>query len=154
MDNIKGSFQMMCRAINGGWEAMSAKLSMSRTSLENRVYARKGQQMTVALAMAMQAHSQTAYFAEAVARDSGGVFIQIPPANEIGNVDIQAKYIELLERVGDLAREYREATEDNEVDGRERKTLERLGNQICQLVTQINQLTFRIFSKQDISHGH
>ncbi|MBN3005602.1 hypothetical protein JW897_17860 [Chromobacterium alkanivorans] len=149
MDNIKGSYQMMCRAINGGWAAMAQALSTSVTSLQNSVYCRKGQQMSVARAMAMQTASGTTYFAEALARDSGGVFIALPPANEFGNVDIQEKYVELLDRVGALAREYREATADHKVDRTERRTLEKLGNNICQLVTQINQMTFRIYCKQE-----
>lgn len=149
MERIKGSWQMMCRAMNGGYAAMATALDTTVRSLENRIYGRKGQDMPVRLAMRMQDVSGTTYFAEAVARDSGGVFIALPPAGEFGNVDIQEKYVELLDRVGALAREYREATADNEVDRSERRALEKLGNQICQLVTQINQMTFRIYCKQD-----
>lgn len=149
MDTIKGSYQMMCRAINGGWAAMAQTLSTSVTSLQNSVYCRKGQQMSVARALAMQAASGTTYFAEAVARHSGGVFVEQPPSHPFGNEDIQEKYVELLEKVGSLARRYREATADNQVNRYERRDLETLGHQICQLVTQINQLTFRIYCTQE-----
>lgn len=149
VENLKGSYQMMCRAINGGWEGMAKAMQTTVTSLQNSVYCRKGQQMTVSRAMAMQAASDTDYFAEAVARASGGVFIALPPADALRNIDIQEKYVELLDQVGALAREYREATADNDVNHAERRALERLGNRICQLVTQINQMTFRIYCKQE-----
>lgn len=149
VDRIRGSLQMMCRAMNGGWSAMGAALGMTVSSLENRVYGRKGQDITVATAMRMQQASDTCYFAEAVAAASGGVFVALPPFGEAGNIDIQQKYVELIEQVGALAREYREATADDEVCTAERRRLERLGHRICQLVTQINQMTFRIYCKQD-----
>ncbi|MDC7707722.1 hypothetical protein [Vogesella indigofera] len=38
MESIRGSYQMMCRATNGGWEAMAALQGMSKTALQNRVY--------------------------------------------------------------------------------------------------------------------
>lgn len=151
---IRGSFQMMCRAVSGGWEGMATALEMSVPALKNRVYELKGQQPTVGLAMQMQDLSQTTYFAEAVARASGGVFILLPQVDDLGNADIQEKYVELMDRVGALAREYRDATADNHVDRHERRVLNLLGNEICQLVTQINQLTFRIFSSEDNSNGN
>ncbi|WP_052262865.1 YmfL family putative regulatory protein [Chromobacterium violaceum] len=149
MESLKGSYQMMCRAMNGGWAAMAQALGASVTSLQNSAYCRKGQQMTVKRAMAMQAASRTTYFVEAVARECGGVFIALPPATEFDNADIQEKYVELLELVGSLARTYREATKDNEVDRYERRDLKALEYQICQLVTQINQMTFLIYCKQE-----
>lgn len=149
MDRIKGSWQMMCRAMNGGYEGMAKALDTSVCSLRNRIFSRKGQQMSVRMAMDMQAASGTTYFAEAVAIASGGVYISLPPITQLHGVDIQEKYVELLDKVGALAREYRHATADNEICKGERRTLTAIGNDICQLVTQINEITFRLYCKQD-----
>lgn len=53
----------------------------------------------------------------------------------------------LVEEVGDLAHEWRESTRDGEVDSRERAQLERIRDGICQRVTQINDLTFKLFCR-------
>lgn len=149
MDRIKGSWQMMCRAMNGGYATMATVLGTTVRSLENRIYGRKGQDMPVRLAMRMQEASGTTYFAEAVAISSGGVFIALPPADQLHGVDIQEKYVELLDKVGSLAREYRKSTADNQICRSERRTLTDIGNEICQLIMQINEITFRIYCKQD-----
>lgn len=73
----------------------------------------------------------------------------LPPADQLHGVDIQEKYVELLDKVGALAREYRKSTADNQVCRSERRTLTDIGNEICRLVTQINEITFRIYCKQD-----
>lgn len=140
---------MMCRATNGGYDGMARALGTSVCSLRNRIFGRKGQQMPVRLAMAMQGASGTTYFAEAVAMASGGVFVALPPLSHLHGVDIQEKYVELLDKVGALAREYRHATADNEVCPGERRALTAIGNDICQLVTQINEITFRLYCKQE-----
>lgn len=147
--DIRGSYQMMCRATNGGFAAMAAAQNMSSSSLENRIYGRKGQRISVDLALSMQATSGTKYFAAAVAHASGGVFVELPQHEQLDNIDIHEKYVELLDRVGALARKYREATGDGVVDKSERRTLEFLGNTICQLVTQINLMTFKIYCQAD-----
>nr|WP_275663732.1 YmfL family putative regulatory protein [Laribacter hongkongensis] len=149
---IKASLQLMCASHNGGWQAMADALGTSKASLENRIYQRKGQRMPVDMAMQMQDISRTTYFAEAVALASGGMFVPMP-AVEVLNEDIQLKYIELLDEVGAHAREYRAAIADGEVCKQERRRLERLGENICRRVTEINQLTFRIFSKSGDLNG-
>ncbi|TCP13791.1 hypothetical protein EV683_10536 [Crenobacter luteus] len=149
METIRGSLQMMCRAMNGGWTGMAEALGTSVQRLQNRIYARKGQAVSVKTALQMQDASQTTYFAEAVARHSGGVFIPVPPIGDIGEEDIQKKYLQLLERFGEHAREYREAIADRQVCKRERRKLETIGGEICTLTAEINQYTFHLFCKQD-----
>lgn len=152
MDKIKNSYQEMCRAMNGGWSTMAASLGLSKNALENRVYERKGQSIDVHMAMQMQANSGTAHFAEAIATESGGVFIPLPDSGEIDHEDIQHVYMELVEEVGRLAREWRDATRDGEVDAKERVRLEAIQVAICQRVTQMNTLTFIVFCKDTKVH--
>lgn len=149
MERIRGSYQMMCRATNGGWAAMAASQGMSKTALQNRVYARKGQEITVSRALSMQTASGTTYFAEAVAHESGGLFIKLPTVDAMSAEDIQEQFIEMLEKCGEFAAEWRRATADDEVCKHEKKRLGSLATGLCQHVQEILHTTFNIFCKQD-----
>ncbi|OBU84523.1 hypothetical protein MY55_21465 [Chromobacterium subtsugae] len=140
----------MCKAMPGGWAAMAAALGFSKDGLENRVYERKGQAVSVHEAMQMQAFSGSSIFAEAVAADSGGVFVPLPDIDTVDDAEIQRVYMELVDEVGCLAREWREATRDGEVDKRERQRLEAIRDAICAKVTQMNHLTFQVFCNKGV----
>lgn len=148
MDRLRSSYQQMCKAMQGGWAAMAAALGMSKDGLENRVYERKGQEITVHTAMQMQAMSGTTLFAEAVAADSGGVFIPHPKDNAASDEEIQLIYMALVDEVGKLAREWREATRDGEIDKKERMRLDAIRQAICTKATQMNTLTFQVFCRE------
>ncbi|OQS30414.1 MULTISPECIES: YmfL family putative regulatory protein [Chromobacterium] len=147
MDRLRIAYQDMCKAMAGGWSAMAAALGFSKDGLENRVYERKGQAVSVHEAMQMQAFSGTTLFAEAVAAEAGGVFIPLPDVEAVDDEEIQRVYMELVDEVGRLAREWREATRDGEVDKRERQRLEAIRDAICTKVTQMNHLTFQVFCR-------
>ncbi|MBM2883152.1 hypothetical protein JFK97_02000 [Chromobacterium phragmitis] len=148
MDRLRMAYQDMCRTMAGGWSAMAAALGFSKDGLENRVYERKGQAVSVHEAMQMQAFSGSSRFAEAVAAESGGVFVPLPDIGAVDDEEIQRVYMELVDEVGRLAREWREATRDGEVDKRERQRLEAIRDAICAKVTQMNHLTFQVFCKK------
>ncbi|WP_047258443.1 YmfL family putative regulatory protein [Chromobacterium subtsugae] len=150
MDRLRTAYQTMCKAMPGGWAAMAAALGFSKDGLENRVYERKGQAVSVHEAMQMQAFSGSSIFAEAVAADSGGVFVPLPDIDTVDDAEIQRVYMELVDEVGRLAREWREATRDGEVDKRERQRLEAIRDAICAKVTQMNHLTFQVFCKKGV----
>ncbi|WP_083370101.1 YmfL family putative regulatory protein [Chromobacterium sphagni] len=147
MDRLRTAYQTMCKAMPGGWPAMAAALGFSKDGLENRVYERKGQSVSVHEALQMQAFSGTTLFAEAVAAEAGGVFIPLPDVATVDDEEIQRVYMELVDEVGRLAREWREATRDGEVDKRERQRLEGIRDAICTKVTQMNHLTFQVFCR-------
>ncbi|MFK7089315.1 YmfL family putative regulatory protein [Chromobacterium violaceum] len=147
MDRLRTAYQAMCKAMPGGWAAMAAALGFSKDGLENRVYERKGQSVSVHEAMQMQAFSGSAVFAEAVAAETGGVFVPLPDISTVDDAEIQRVYMELVDEVGRLAREWREATRDGEVDKRERQRLEAIRDAICAKVTQMNHLTFQVFCR-------
>ncbi|MBX9298795.1 hypothetical protein K5M33_10080 [Chromobacterium vaccinii] len=147
MDRLRTAFQTMCKAMPGGWAAMAAAMGLTKDGLENRVYERKGQSVSVHEAWQMQAFSGIPAFAEAVAADSGGVFVPLPDISTVDDAEIQRVYMELVDEVGRLAREWREATRDGEVDKRERQRLEAIRDAICAKVTQMNHLTFQVFCR-------
>lgn len=82
---------------------MAAALGITKDSLENRVYERKGQAVSLHEAMQMQTFHGSTLFAEAVAMDSGGVFVRMPDAERVDNEEIQTLYMELVEDVARLA---------------------------------------------------
>ena len=109
----------MIRAYPGGWEAMAAALGMSKDALENRLYERKGQQINVQTAMQMQHFSGTTLFAEAVAYDSGGIFIPIEPFEGIADIELLDGYTAMVVDEGKFATDFRTALKDGSISRRE-----------------------------------
>lgn len=145
VDIIKTAYQKMCKSLPGSYKTMAAMLNISPSALDNRIYERKGQSVDVSLALAMQDNSESDEFAKAIAEVSGGVFVKLPQMADFDSEEIQPKFIELLEHMGELASEWRGSTEDGEVDKIERRRLEVLAQQIHQTVAEINALTFKYY---------
>lgn len=138
----------MIGAFPGGWPAMAAALGLpSAMALENRVYERKGQTVTVHLAEQMQAFSGTAHFAEGVARDSGGVFLKLPEARDIGNEELLAEFNLLYAELGELSGKFREYVKDNEIDKAERADLDDVAQQIHRTVEELLALTYQVYCR-------
>ncbi|OYY46257.1 MAG: hypothetical protein B7Y56_03115 [Gallionellales bacterium 35-53-114] len=138
----------MIRAFPGGWEAMAAAMGFSKDALENRIYERKGQTLTVHQAEQMQAFSGTSLFAEGVARDTGGVFIKLPAAREIGNDELLSEFNLLYAKLGELSATFREAVKDNDIDKAEKADLDAIGQEIHCTVQELLALTYSVYCKQ------
>ena len=121
---IKKSYLGMIKAFPGGWDAIAAALGMSRNGLENRVYERKGQGVTVDTALQLQAFSGTTLFAEAVAASSGGAFVKLPEDICDDNEALAKKFRDIYVRLGVFASHFEEATADEVIDPRERACLD------------------------------
>ncbi|SUX30697.1 YmfL family putative regulatory protein [Chromobacterium vaccinii] len=145
MDRLRAAYQGMCRAMSGGWVAMAAAMAVTKDSLENRVYERRGQSVGVHEAMQMQSFSGTKLFAEAVALESGGVFVAVPEVARLSDKEIKSVYMQLVAEVGELSREWQEAVKDGRVDRDERKRLTAIRDAICARVTQVNEMTFAAY---------
>jgi hypothetical protein len=142
----------MIKATTGGAPVVAAYLGMSESSLDNRIYQRKGQELSTKDSLLMQDLSGTTHFAEAVAHVSGGVFVRIPDAAEQSdNSEILERFLALTAHYGALAKRHQEATSDGEVDGREMADLERISQDIHRVVEEINALTRRIYCRADAS---
>lgn len=137
----------MIRAFPGGWDAISAACGMSRVALENRVYERKGQTITVELAELMQSFSGTTHFAEGVARDAGGVFLKLPEIGDIGNEELLSEFNLLYAELGELSAKFREYVADNEITRTERADLDAEAQKIHRTVEELLALTYRVYCK-------
>lgn len=148
--DIKKSYLAMIKAFPGGWDAMTGALGMTRNALENRIYEKKGQGVEVELALTMQSFAGTAHFAEAVAIQSGGVFLKLPADLDHRNVDLGKKWRELNVRIGELAVTFDRAIEgDEEIDAKERRELEAVAADMHRTIAEWLALSFRVYCKPD-----
>lgn len=112
---IRKAYLAMIKAFPGGWDAMAGAVGLTRMGLENRIYERKGQAIMVETAMAMQAASGTALFVEALAQESGGVFISIPSFMGVADIELLDAYTAMVEDEGKFAKDFRESLRDGNV---------------------------------------
>lgn len=139
----------MIRAFPGGWEAMAGALGMTKDALENRLYERKGQQLSVQTAMQMQAFSGTTHFAEGVAQESGGVFLQLPEARDVGNEELLSEFNLLYAELGELSRKFSVYVADGEISKTERADLDAEAQKIHRTVEELLALTYRVYCRKD-----
>lgn len=145
MDEFLGAYQEMIKV--HGWTGTAATLGMAKSALEARVYEIKGGGMRVSTAMLIQAHAGTKHFAQAVARASGGVYVDLPTAECIHGQDLEAKSHELVSDLGNLLKTYSEAKKDNEIDKRERADLERIAQQMHKTLQELMSLMFHVYCR-------
>lgn len=145
----RAAAKQMITAYPGGWPAMAAALGISQASLENRVYERKGQTLSVHIMRQMQALSGTQFFAMAAAKEAGGTFVPLPELPDMGNEELFQKFLTLNAKIGELSREYQQATADDEVDNREWDRLSRVSDEIHRAVMEIMTITEKVFRKSD-----
>lgn len=138
----------MINAIDGGWEVAAAYLGMSYAALQNRVYEKKGQTLWLEDQLALQAHSKTTLFAEWVAQESGGTFIKLPDADDVGNEELLLKFNELNIEMGRLAQEYATSVGDGVVTDQEGEKLEKIGKEMHRTIEELLALTFKIYKRK------
>jgi hypothetical protein len=145
--NLRQAYLQMIKAFPGGWDGMAAALGMTRDALENRIYERKGQSVLVETALQMQAFSQTTCFVDAVAASSGGTFIRLPPADQVGNEDLFAKFRELHVKLGELTAKWSEFTKDDELDDGECAKLSAVRDEIHKTMDELMGMSFLLYRK-------
>lgn len=144
---LKDAYKKMCTSMQGGWGAMAGALGMTISALENHVYEKKGQSMSVHMARQMQDFSETTLFAEAVAADAGGTFVKLPCVEHIDNDLLMAKFNELHAELGLLHATFNKSIGDNEIDANERADLTLHGGQVHRKVAELLALSFKIYCK-------
>jgi hypothetical protein len=123
-------------------------MEMSESSVDNRIYERKGQEFTVRQALRLQDISKTTWFAEVIAKMSGGTFVKLPDVDHIGNEDLLNKFMEIQTEFGELSKTFAEATEDGRITDKERTDLESIRDDMHRSLTELTGLMFRIFCRE------
>ncbi|MDO5059210.1 MAG: YmfL family putative regulatory protein [Neisseria sp.] len=148
---IKTALCALAKAPNGGHDTMAAMLGYSKSALQNRIYGVKGQHLSIEEALLMQRLTERTDFAEAVARESGGVFVKLPQdvfCAELADEEISACFIRLMAGSGGLAEEWQEAVEDGHVTPSEMSVLRHFFAQIAQEAAAVIQLTERFYGEK------
>lgn len=130
-----------------GWNGTAATLGMNKSALEARVYEVKGSGMRVDTALLIQAYAGTSHFAQAVAKATGGVYIDLPTAEGPAGGDLEAKFHELYAELGNLSMTYSAATKDGEIDTCEKAKLEEIGQQMHKTMKELMALMFQIYCR-------
>ena len=130
-----------------GWNGTAGTLNMTKSQLEARVYEVKGSGMRVDTALLIQAYAGTTHFAQAIAAASGGVFVELPQAGGVRGVGLHDKFHELYVELGRLSAAYTAATEDGEIDPRERSDLEAIAQEMHKTVQELMALMFQIYCR-------
>lgn len=144
----KAITEMIC-AVEGGWEVAAFRLGMSLSALQNRVYGKKGSVLQIQHALALQSISNTTFFAEAIAEESGGIFLELPAVDhDCDNEELLTKFTQILADMGELAKTHSSAIADGVVNDTEKNDLEHIAAQAHKHIQELLALTFRIYCPQ------
>lgn len=141
--DIRQAYLAMVKNFPGGWDAIAPALGFTRSSLENRVYERKGQSVLVETALQMQKFTGTTHFAQAVANESGGVFIETPSFHGVADVELLKAYTTIVMDEGKFAHDFQHALDSNKFT---RKEYSMLKADICKQQAHEMELLARIES--------
>lgn len=147
--NERQTYLSMIRQMPGGMEAMSAALGLSRSALENRIYERRGQAVSVDQALQMAHFVQSTAFAQFVAEQSGGVFISLPEGDVDDRDELLTQWNEVYAELGELSRTFQESILDGEVDPRERQRLADVAHAVHVALTKLMELTFSVYCRRE-----
>lgn len=89
--------------------------------------------VTVREAVALARWAQTQVFAEAVAEQFGGVFVPLPDG-ESGESDLLQAQLDMMEKFGELAREFTESRRDGLITSDEVAVIRVVGNRLIRSV--------------------
>lgn len=125
MSAIREAANRLCLNFPGGYDGMAVAIGVSSGAmLRQKVLGHKGARLDVDELVAMQSACNSSSLVDAFARESGGVFVQLPNLDQVCNQEIARSFAKLSARVGKLAGDFGVAVSDEEVDKGERQLLE------------------------------
>ena len=150
-DTINQALRTMAQSPNGGYAVTSSMLGITRAALENRLYEVKGQRVSIEEAMLMQRLLERTDFAEAVAAESGGVFVAVPEmdAAALMGEDIREHLHHSVEELGTLFSTWRNSTADGCLSKTESAQLWQQVRSVVNRVVAVAAVTDRIYGDFD-----
>lgn len=146
---LRSTYVRMCQAFPGGTAAMAAALGYTVDALRNRIYERKGQCVNVDDALMMQDLSGTKLFANEIAQQSGGVFLEVIPPTTLERAEILTEFNQLVQSLGELSREYELSVRDGRINSDEKRALRMRAYVIHKQVERLLAISFAIYSEED-----
>lgn len=142
--NYRQAMKGMCDAA-GGIAAAAKAIGISLHALKCRVYENRGQSISVAQALRLQALSGSSLFAEYVAAASGGAFVRLPECGPVGNEEISAKFHELYQELGELSQEFCEMNAKGEMTTADQVKVNQTIERMHKTQEEMRALMYRVF---------
>lgn len=99
--------------------------------------------------MVLQAAGGSNHIANAVARNSNGIFVPLADVEDVDNADINQRLMESIEWIGRHSQYIRKATADGVIDAAERAQIEEHSYQVMSKWQEHLTLLFRVFCAPD-----
>lgn len=146
---LRSTYVAMCRSFPGGTAAMATAMGYTVDALRNRIYEKKGQSVSVEDALLMQEFSGTKHFANEVARQSGGVFLEVIPAGIRERSELLTEFNRLTQELGELSKDYELSVRDGQIDKSEKAMLKSQAYRIHKQIEKILAISFAIYEVKD-----
>ncbi len=153
--STNGAILNMVNEFQGGRAAIAAMLVVDPTRFKNQLHEQKGMRISTETALTIQEFTGRTDFAEAVAHQSGGVFVKMPEHDNLVRADIHETFTETTKNIGLLIQEFLEAIKDGELDEIEHRRLEaRKDNACSNLALAIHMIVEVYKRKQSTGESH
>ncbi|CAM6615078.1 TPA: DNA-binding protein [Klebsiella aerogenes] len=129
----------------GGYAEAAEWLGVTENALFNRLRVDGDQIFPLGWAMVLQRAGGANHIADAVARQSGGVFVPLADIEEVDNGDINQRLMESIEWIGKHSNFVRKATADGVIDEAERAQIEENSYQVIAKFQEHITLLYRVF---------
>ena len=156
--STNGAILNMVNEFQGGRAAIAAMLVVEPTRFKNQLHEQKGMRISTETALTIQEFTGRTDFAEAVAHQSGGVFIKLPAAhNDLVDADINEQLMQATKNLGLFINEFLLSTEDEVLDPIEERRMQvifnRLGGDLAAAWQTIREVYKERISQGGESHG-
>ena len=154
--STNGAILNMVNEFQGGRAAIAAMLVVDPIRFKNQLHEQKGMRISTETALTIQEFTGRTDFAEAVAHQSGGVFVKMPEHDNLVRADIHETFTETTKNIGLLIQEFLEAIKDGELDEIEHRRLEARKDKACSnLALAIHMIVevYRRMQSTGESHG-
>lgn len=144
---INQALREMAKSPNGGHATTAVMMGLTEAALENRLYQIKNQAISIEQAMLMQRMTERTDFAQAVAQESGGVFVPLPEldAAALMGEDITECFLTAFVDLSQMVDEWKRITDDGYVCNEESARLWRRVNLTVSRLMGIAVQTDRVF---------
>ena len=150
-----GSVLNMVNEFQGGRAAIGAMLSVDPIRFKNQLHEQKGMRISTETALTIQEFTGRTDFAEAVAHQSGGVFVKMPEHDNLVRADIHETFTETTKNIGLLIQEFLEAIKDGELDEIEHRRLEARKDKACSNLALAIRMIVEVYKrKQSTGESH
>ena len=153
--STNGAILNMVNEFQGGRAAIGAMLCVDPIRFKNQLHEQKGMRISTETALTIQEFTGRTDFAEAVAHQSGGVFVKMPEHDNLVRADIHETFTETTKNIGLLIQEFLEAIKDGELDEIEHRRLEARKDKACSNLALAIHMIVEVYKrKQSTGESH